>query len=107
MLFAVLGLSLNLVASTTASCKIVGGQDGATVIASIIEVGDGYVMVELDNDGSFAVNVTVKITGVHSGQRGCKVSPQASNTVKVPVSSAKASDKVSDYDVSVNGQRCN
>lgn len=104
---AVLGISFAMYADVTSTCRISGGQDGATVIASIYEVGDGYVMVELDNDGSFAVNVTVKITGPHSGQRGCKVSPQASNTVKVPVPSAKASDKVSDYNVSVSGSRCN
>ncbi len=107
MLLAFLGLSLNMMADTTATCKIQGSQDGATVIASIIEVGDGYVMVELDNDGSFAVNVTVRISGVASGQRGCKVSPHASNTVKVPVPNAKSSQKVSDYRVQVTGTRCN
>lgn len=107
MMLAVLGLSLGVYAGVTSSCKISGGQDGATVIASIIEVGDGYVLVELDNDGTFAVNVTVSISGWHSGQRGCKVSPQASNTVKVPVDGAKAGDKVGGYNVSISGSRCN
>lgn len=108
MLLAVLGFSFAVSAGVTNSCKITGAQDGATVIASIVEVGDGYVLVELDNDGSFAVNVVVSITsGYGNGQRGCKVSPQASNTVKVPISNAKASHKVSDYSVKVSGSRCN
>ena len=107
MMLAVLGLSIGVYAGVTNSCKISGGQEGATVIASIIEVGDGYVMVELDNDGSFAVNVTISISGWHSGQRGCKVSPQASNTVKVPVDGAKASDSIKNYNVSISGSRCN
>ena len=106
MLLAVLGMSISLMADTTSSCKISGGSEGATVVASIIEVGDGYVMVELDNDGSFAVNVTVKISGAHSGQRACKVSPQMSNTIKVPVPAAKAGDRVTEYNVSLSGSRC-
>jgi len=107
MLCAILGFSFAIYADVTNSCKISGSQDGATVIASIIEVGDGYVLVELDNDGTFAVNVTVKITSSHgNGQRGCKVSPQASNTVKVPITNAKASHKIYDYSVKVSGSRC-
>ena len=110
MLFAFLGMSSVLMADTTKSCKITGSQDGATVVASIIEVGDGYVMVELDNDGTFAVNVTVKVTGpagVTSGQRACKVSSQASNTIKINMSGAKKDHNISWYSVSsLNGSRC-
>lgn len=113
MLIAVLGMSLNMMAGTTTkSCKISGGQDGATVVASIIEVGDGYVMVELDNDGSFPVNVTVTVFkskgNQTTGQRSCKVSNQASNTIKVPVNGAKATDPVSNYSITaLSGSRCN
>lgn len=105
MLLAAMSFSLSLWAGkTTASCKIAGSQEGATVVASIIEVGDGYVMVELDNDGTFAVNVTVTID--RSYTRSCKVSPSASNTVKVSVPNAKSTHKVSDYNVQVDGTRC-
>lgn len=106
MLLAVLGLAISA-NSQTAQCKISGGTDGATVIASIIEVGDGYVLVELDNDGDFPVNVTVKVTGRGSGTRGAKVYPSSSTTVKVPVSGAKSTYSTDVYTVSVSGTRCN
>lgn len=108
MLLAVLGLAISA-NSQTAQCKISGGTAGATVIASIIEVGDGYVLVELDNDGDFPVNVTVKVTGYGhgNGTRGAKVYPSSSTTVKVPVSAAKSTYSTDDYTVSVSGTRCN
>lgn len=107
MLCAVLGLSLNLMADTTSSCKISGGQDGATVIASIIEVGDGYVSVEIANDGDFAVNVRISISGAASGNKGTIAKAQQSTVVKVPVPQAKSSHSVSQYNVKINGTRCN
>lgn len=110
MLLAVLGLAISA-NSQTAQCKISGGTDGATVIASIIEVGDGYVLVELDNDGGFPVNVTVRVSAHKSsngsGTRGAKVYPSSSTTVKVPVSAAKSTLSTDDYTVSVSGTRCN
>lgn len=112
MLVAIVGLSFGLMAQTTKSCKISGQTDGATVVASIIEVGDGYVLVELDNDGNAPVNVTVRVsstyTGVSDGQRACKVSPQASNTIKIIMSGAKKDHNINNYKISsVSGQRCN
>lgn len=106
-LFAVLGLVLGVYADVTNSCKISGGQDGATVIASVIEVGDGYVNVDLANDGNFAVNVKIDISGKAHGSRGAIVDPQTSKVVKVPVPGAKSSDNVSQYNVRVSGSRCN
>ena len=107
MLCAVFGLSLNMVADTTSSCKISGGQDGATVIASVVEVGDGYVLVEISNDGSFAVNVRISISGYASGNKGTIAKPQQSTVVKVPVPNAKSSQSVNQYHVKINGSRCN
>ena len=112
MLLAVLGFSINLSADTTKSCKISGQTDGATVVASIIEVGDGYVLVELDNDGNAPVNVTVKVTcnrsDVSNGQRACKVSPQSSNTIKIMMNGAKKDHNINNYSISaLSGQRCN
>lgn len=109
LLFAMFAMALSIMAGVTASCKISGSQDNATVVASITEVGDGYVMVELDNDGTFAVNVTVKISsaGHGFGSRACKVSPQMSTAIKVPVSQAKAEYNTSAYNVTVSGARCN
>ena len=112
MLFAILGMSIGLLAGTTKSCKITGSQDGATVVASIIEIGDGYVMVELDNDGTFAVNVTVNVTcslgSVGRGERATKVYPQQAATIKITMSGAKKEHKLSDYSIStLSGSRCN
>ena len=112
MLVAFLCLSFSLMAQTTKSCKISGQTDGATVVASIIEVGDGYVLVELDNDGNAPVNVTVKVTcnrsSVSNGQRSCKVSPQASNTIKITMNGAKKDHNINEYKInSLSGQRCN
>ena len=108
MLLAVLGLTISANAQT-AQCKISGGTDGATVIASIIEVGDGYVLVELDNDGDFPVNVTIKVVSTNrgSGTTGAKVYPSQSATKKVPVSGAKAGDRTDIYTVTISGSRCN
>ena len=110
MLFAVIGLTINLMASTTKSCKISGGQDGATVVASISEVGNGYVIVELSNDGSFSVNVTVTINSKQGKnyERGTLVPAQGGKEIKVVIPEAKSDDNINSYDVStVKGQRCN
>lgn len=109
MLLAILGMSVSLLAGTTKSCKITGSLDGATVVASIIEVGDGYVVVELDNDGTFAVNVTVTVTGNGNvGSRATKVYPQQAATIKITMSGAKKDHKLSIYSIStLNGSRCN
>lgn len=110
MLFAILGLTINANAQT-AQCKISGSTDGATVVASVIEVGDGYVLVELDNDGTFAVNVTIKVTGTVSGAgngtRSAKVYPSQSTSVKVPVSGAESDKPTSNYRITISGSRCN
>lgn len=108
MLFAILGLTINANAQT-AQCKISGSTDGATVVASVIEVGDGYVLVELDNDGSFAVNVTIKVTSNASGNgtRSAKVYPSQSTSVKVPVNGAKSDKPTSYYKITISGSRCN
>lgn len=110
MLFAVLGLTINANAQT-AQCKINGGTQGTTVVASIIEVGDGYVLVELDNDGDFAVNVTIKVNSSGnshgSGTRSTKVYPSQSTSVKVPVSKATSERSTDDYSITISGSRCN
>lgn len=108
MLFAVLGLTINANAQT-AQCKINGGTQGTTVVASIIEVGDGYVLVELDNDGDFAVNVTIKVNsnGFGSGTRSTKVYPSQSASVKVPVSKATSEISTDVYSITISGSRCN
>lgn len=111
MLLAVLGFSFTAYADVTKSCKVSGGQDGATVVASVIEVGDGYVLVELNNDGTFAVNVKVSVSGPGSGNmnnRGCLVPQQSSKTIKIIMPKAKASDNITSYHVtSISGARCN
>lgn len=108
MLIAVLGMSLNIMAGTTKTCKVSGGQDGATIVASIIEVGDGYVLVELDNDGNFAVNVTIKVQ--YNGsiyERSCKVSNQFSTTVKILIPNVQATTPMSRFSIStLTGSRC-
>lgn len=110
MLFAILGLTINANAQT-AQCKISGSTDGATVVASVIEVGDGYVLVELDNDGSFAVNVTIKVTGTTgndgNGTRSAKVYPSQSRSVEVPVNGAKSDKPTNRYKITISGSRCN
>lgn len=103
----IFGFTLFVNAGTTASCKISGGTDGATVVASIIEVGDGYVMVELDNDGTFAVNVTVTVSYNGVWERSAKVSNHSSTVVKVVVSNAKSGMSFNKFDLAVNGSRCN
>ncbi len=110
LIFSVVSLSLNLMASTN-SCKISGGQnDNATVVASIVEIGDGYVKVELSNDGDFAVNVSVKIHKEQgSDYTAATIVPaQGGKEIKVLVTGAKSGDSVSRYDItSVSGARCN
>lgn len=106
LMVAFIGLSLNTMGQT-ASCKISGGQDGATVVASITEVGDGYVMVSADNDGTFDVNVSISITGKFHGKTSAKVRKDQTATIKVPVSGAKKGDDTDAYNISVSGTRCN
>lgn len=110
MLFAILGLTINANAQT-AQCKITGSTDGATVVASVIEVGDGYVLVSLENDGSFAVNVTIKVTGTvggaGNGTTSTKVYTHQTASVKVPVNGAKSGNPTSYYRITINGSRCN
>lgn len=108
MLLAVLGLSLNLSASPTRSCNIVGSEDGATVVASVIEVGDGFVVIEFSNDGKDAVNVEAYISnGYQSRTVATTVPPQSSKTLKVQFLGAKASDDPNQYGFgSLSGKRC-
>lgn len=111
MLCAILGLTLGTFADTVKTCSI-SGTNGATVIASIIEVGDGYVKVELANDGETAVNVRVTVKKAASptvkGSIGAIVHPQSSTTKVIPVSGAKETDDVEKYTIdNLSGTRCN
>ena len=111
LLLAFVGLSTLTMAQTTKTCNISGQNDKATVVASIIEVGTDYVTVELENDGTDAVNVTVSIiapSGVSDGERSTKVYPQSSKTIKIPTKGAKPEHNVKDYKIrSLSGSRCN
>lgn len=112
ILLTFIGFSINTMGQTT-SCKISGGQDGATVVASIVQVGDGFVQVSLENDGSFDVNVQIKITDSSknphsaSGTTSGKAKRDQTTTIKVPVSSAKSGEKTDFYKISISGSRCN
>ena len=110
MLLAVLGLSLNLSADPTRSCNIVGSEDGATVVAAVIEVGDGWIKVEFSNDGEVAVNVTVRILAEEENRyyrTSTIVPPQSSKVQTVQIPTAKASDSPNDYDINeLFGKRC-
>ena len=109
MLLAVLGLSLNLSAySPTRSCNIVGSEDGATVVASVIEVGDGWINVEFGNDGNVAVNVEATICHANNYRSiATTVPPQSSKTLKVQFPVAEASDSPESYNIiSLSGKRC-
>ncbi len=111
MLLAVLGLSLNLSADgPTRSCNIVGSEDGATVVASVIEVGDGWINVEFGNDGNVAVNVEAAIrhnVAAKDIHIATTVPPQSSKTLKVQFPVAKASDSPEFYNIlSLSGKRC-
>lgn len=111
MLCAILGLTLGTFADTVKTCSI-SGTNGASVIASIIEVGDGYVKVELANDGETAVNVRVTVKKVGNtninGSIGAIVHPQSSTTKVIPVSGAKDTDNVENYTIdNLSGTRCN
>ena len=109
MLLAVLGLSLNLSADPTRSCNIVGSEDGATVVAAVIEVGDGWIKVEFSNDGNVAVNVEAKINDArgHINWTATMVPPQSSKVIKVQIPSAKASDSPNAYNINeLVGKRC-
>ena len=75
MILVAMMVTVTVAFAQTASCKINGGTQNTTVVASITSVGDGYVMVVLDNDGDFAVNVTIKITGSGNGSVGLSPRP--------------------------------
>ena len=110
MLCAILGLTLVTFADTVKTCTISGSSDGATVMASIIEVGDGYVKVELSNDGSITANVKVEVrkNGGFSGSTGAMVAPQQSVVKTIRISAAKSSDSINDFDITtLSGKRCN
>lgn len=111
MLLAVVGMLLNVTAGeTTKTCKISGDKDGATVVASIIEIGDGYVLVELSNDGDSPINVTVNVWKDGAGcgnERGGLVPKQSSITIKIVHSWALANDRISSYSITtLRGERC-
>lgn len=108
VLVALLGISLSSMGQT-ASCKISGGAEGATVVASITSVGDGFVMVSAENDGSFDVNVTVEIYrgNIQVGTTSAKVRHDQTATIKVPTRYAKSSEETHDYTIKVKGTRCN
>lgn len=111
MLCAILGLTLGTFADTVKTCSI-SGTNGATVIASIIEVGNGYVKVELANDGETAVNVRVTVRDGGrpniKGSIGAIVHPQSSTTKVIPVSGAKETDDIGVYEIyNLSGTRCN
>ena len=104
-MFFCLSLCVN---ASTASCKISGSTDGATVVASVVEVSDGYITVELDNDGSFAVNVTITVSySAASYKRSAKVSNHSSTVVKVIIPDAKSGTSPNKFILSVQGSRCN
>lgn len=111
MLCAILGLTLVTFADTVKTCKISGSSDGATVMASIIEVGDGYVRVELSNDGATTANVKVGVQkkGQNAaGSTGAMVAPQQSVVKTIRISTAKSSDSINDFDITtLSGNRCN
>lgn len=113
MLCAILGLTLVTFADTVKTCKISGSSDGATVMASIIEVGDGYVRVELSNDGTTTANVKVGVqkkghASGSAGPTGAMVAPQQSVVKTIRISAAKSSDSIYDFDITtLSGNRCN
>ena len=108
MLCAIFGLTLGTFAETVKTCKITGSNDGATVMASIIEVGDGYVKVEFSNDGTISANV--RVTVGHDGKTGSTgaiVAPQQTVVKKIQITTAKSSDSIDEFRITaLSGNRC-
>jgi len=109
MLCAIFGLTLGTFAETVKTCKITGSNDGATVMASIIEVGDGYVKVEFSNDGTISANVRVTVSHDlgKTGSTGAIVAPQQTVVKKIQITSAKSSDSIDEFRITaLSGNRC-
>ena len=110
MLCAIFGLTLGTFAETVKTCKISGSNDGATIMASIIEVGDGYVKVEFSNDGTISANVRVTVLDVSTNQTrsiGAIVAPQQTVVKKIQISDAKSSRDITEFEIrALSGNRC-
>lgn len=110
MLCAIFGLTLGTFAETVKTCKITGSNDGATVMASIIEVGDGYVKVEFSNDGTISANVRVTVidrSTNKTGSTGAIVAPQQTVVKKIQITTAKSSDSIDEFRITaLSGNRC-
>lgn len=110
MLCAIFGLTLGTFAETVKTCKITGSNDGATVMASIIEVGDGYVKVEFSNDGTISANVRVTVHHISTGKTGSTgaiVAPQQTVVKKIQITTAKSSDSIDEFRITaLSGNRC-
>ena len=112
VLISFLGLTFSANAQV-AECKISDGIEGSTVIASITDVEDGLVIVELENDGDFPVNVTVTIYTSnypsHTRSRGTKVYPNQTNVIEIQHPDAgieSDGDEPNDFRIKVGGNRC-
>lgn len=110
MLCAIFGLTLGTFAETVKTCKISGSNDGATIMASIIEVGDGYVTVEFSNDGTISANVRVTVTHKFTGRTGSTgaiVAPQQTVVKKIQITTAESSDSIDKFEINaLSGNRC-
>lgn len=108
MLCAIFGLTLGTFAETVKTCKITGSNDGATIMASIIEVGDGYVKVEFSNDGTISANVRVTVSHAgKTGSTGAIVAPQQTVVKKIQITNAKSSDSIDEFTITaLSGNRC-
>lgn len=110
MLCAIFGLTLGTFAETVKTCKITGSNDGATIMASVIEVGDGYVEVEFSNDGTISANVRVTVidrSTNKTGSTGAIVAPQQTVVKRIQISSAESSREINDFKIqTLSGNRC-
>lgn len=110
MLCAIFGLTLGTFAETVKTCKITGSNDGATVMASIIEVGDGYVTVEFSNDGTISANVKVTVRDRSTTQivsTGAIVASQQTVVKRIRISSAESSRDITEFEITaLSGNRC-
>ncbi len=110
MLCAIFGLTLGTFAETVKTCKISGSNDGATIMASVIEVGDGYVEVEFSNDGTISANVRVTVidrSTNKTGSTGAIVAPQQTVVKKIQITTAESSDSIDKFEIkALSGNRC-
>lgn len=109
VLCTLLCISISATAGSTKQCSISGGGENATVVASVIEVHDGYVIVAISNDGNFGVNVIVNVS-IHNytGSRSVYVKPQMEQQEKIHIGGAKEGDSPSDCSITtLSGKRCN